>query len=167
MFKSKWNLALALLACALLLPATVTAKNQVTRPLKIQSDAIVTLNYSTFAVSITETGEASYLGRFSGEGTAFLDFDEDGIMFLHYFTDWTAANGDILHLEGAVYGVPGPDPAKALFTMQFWFIGGTGRFEGATGGFGDDSTVYSSDHVVNGSIATNSFSYRVTGNITY
>jgi hypothetical protein len=164
MLKSKWNIVLALVACVLFLPATLSAKNQVTRPLKVKSDAIVFIVPSSdsplgFKWEVTETGEATHLGRFSSLGTGTADYDEDGILYVHYFTDWTAANGDVLHLEGAVYG------KGQGFTMKFWIIGGSGRFVGATGSIGDGIEVYYAD--IDPITGAATWSYRVEGTITY
>ena len=172
MFKSKWNIVLVLAACALLLPATVSAKKPVERPLKIQSDATVVGTSDFSSIVVTETGEATHLGRFSSLGNATVSYyDPDtGEYTLHYFTDWTAANGDVLKLEGFVDSATGPDPNKTYFTMEFWCISGsTGRFVGATGGFGDGIEVYSGDSVYDPETetTTTTFSYRVTGTITY
>jgi len=132
--------------------------------MKIKSDAVVIVNPTLWTATVTEVGEETHLGRFTSEGSATAAFDDQGVFFLHYLTDWTAANGDILHLEGKVYGLP-----DGGFTMNFWVIGGTGRFEGATGGWGDDVTPYYSNVVVDPDtgLIINTFSYKITGTITY
>ncbi|MBN1291410.1 MAG: hypothetical protein JXB48_06180 [Candidatus Latescibacteria bacterium] len=159
MFKSKWNIVWVLAACTLLLATTADAKKQVTRPLKIQSDATVVYTSDT-TVMVTEKGEATHLGRFLSEG--FGDIYSDN-MKIHYLTDWIAANGDVLHWEGDVY-LLGIVDNKVYFTMKFWIVGGTGRFEGASGDFGDETEVLSGDINPDGSIT---FSYKTSGIITY
>ena len=69
-------------------------------------------------------GRATYLGRFTGA------FNEQGLLIL------TAANGDQLFASAAI--TPTSDPA--VLHVQGNYVGGTGRFDGASGAFSHDVT---------------------------
>ena len=72
----------------------------------------------------TITGHATQLGQFTGA------FNEQGVLIL------TAANGDQLWASAAI--TPTSDPA--VLHVEGSYVGGTGRFEGATGTFSHDVT---------------------------
>jgi hypothetical protein len=91
------------------------------------------------------SGEATHLGRFTFRATFCLDITDvldDGILtegesfpYFNGYGVFTAANGDELWLnvEGAI--LPSDDPEyTGEFFDPFVIIGGTGRFEGASGG---------------------------------
>jgi hypothetical protein len=146
MLKSRWNIALVLAACALLLPATLSAKKQVTRPFAIRGDVTVIL--APYYASAT--GVATHIGKYSSsaevQGKAIL----------------IAANGDELYWDETVSDVTYPEPGKMSFTMVFTITGGTGRFAGASGSFGPVTvTVDLSTYPVL------YFSYSASGTITY
>ena len=69
-------------------------------------------------------GQATYLGRFTAA------FNEQGLLVL------TAANGDELWASAAI--TPTSDPA--VLHVEGNYVGGTGRFEGASGAFSHDVT---------------------------
>lgn len=106
----------ALAICALALTAVGSAKNPVTRPMKC-------VGHLTFAINLTDGtwesqdwGTASHIGNFANPG-AGTDFALVG------GGTATAANGDQLFWVS-----PGA-------TWDAEWVGGTGRFEHATGGF--------------------------------
>jgi hypothetical protein len=67
-------------------------------------------------------GNAAHLGRFTAS------FNTQGVLIL------TAANGDELWAAGTL--VPTPDPV--VLHVDGTYVGGTGRFTGASGGFSHD-----------------------------
>jgi len=101
-------------------------------------------------------GEATHLGAFTTAMSFCVDPD------FYYFGvvgTFFAANGDELWIsieEGQV--IPNedlPDPYSYFFTDEFTFVGGTGRFIGATGGGTTNSFVeadLSTDHQWNGTL---------------
>ena len=85
-------------------------------------------------------GNATHLGEFTTRMTFCMNFDESGPEFAKYWGvdgAFIAANGDELWftVSGQVILYPeGHDPFYlAYFDDEFIFLGGTGRFEGATG----------------------------------
>lgn len=71
------------------------------------------------------TGHASHLGKFTAS------FNEQGLLVI------TAANGDELWAQPSAF-TPTSDPA--VLHVEGNFIGGTGRFKGASGAFSHDIT---------------------------
>lgn len=122
MFKSKWNIVLVLVACALLLPATVSAKIQAEQPFMIQGN--VTVTFDPYYASAT--GYATYIGKYSSSakvpGKAILIAENGDQLF------WDEESWDVV--------IPNPPPNTITFGMKFTITGGTGRFEGASGSFG-------------------------------
>ena len=154
MFKSKWNIVVAFVACALLLPATVSAKKQVERPFNIRGDVISVVNLADGSLNATVKGNATHLGQFSGTsvGNAFLGYEN---------AELTAANGDKLTWFATI--IPG-GPGEYL--IEVTFTGGTGRFASATGGC---STVITPniDASSKPGFWIITFSYSASGTITY
>ena len=71
----------------------------------------------------------------------------------------TAANGDTLKIEfSGVLDPPPPGSATAFDKPVFHFVGGTGRFAGASG---------SADALVVVNLATGAFEITMVGNIDY
>jgi len=155
MFKTKRNIILALVLCALLLPTTLIAKKQVERPFNIHGDVTVVISLLDGSFTGTETGEATHIGRYSSDGEGQFDLDNNGseIGIL------TAANGDKLFWTEEITGGT---------AIERIFTGGTGRFENASGGFSTAITPDVEFIDIDGVpylIVT--FSYRATGTITY
>jgi len=147
MFKLKWIMALAILTCVILLPATANAKDQQTRPFTIRGDVTVTSDFATYYYAWA-TGIATHIGNYAGDAPV------PGL---------TAANGDELYWTETVIG------DLSAFKMVFTIIGGTGRFKGASGSFSSDyvTPTVNADpsHPSGGLIIT--FSYSASGTITY
>jgi len=148
MFKSRWNIVLAFAACALLLPATVSAKKQVTRPFTIRGD--VTVTFVPYYASAT--GVATHIGQYSSESTPSIEFPSRATL--------TAANGDQLYWDENCYDLIWT-ATTLTFTMECTIDGGTGRFEGASGSFGP--VTVTADLTPTGC----TFSYSASGTITY
>lgn len=144
---------LAVLAIfALTLTTLAGDKNPVSRPVKLKADVafIVSLDPATLgeAVGISE-GEGSHVGKFVINTAGAFDFETgdfvgEGVM--------TAANGDLLYF-------------KMRSLEQVEFIGGTGRFENATGGYVIEPTTSIEQRTVGGQLIV-SFSYTGQGTIT-
>ena len=75
------------------------------------------------------TGRASHLGKFTAA------FNAQGVLVI------TAANGDQLFAQPS--GPPTPTPVPGVLHIEGTFVGGTGRFDGATGAFSHDITFVS------------------------
>ena len=93
-------------------------------------------------------GQGTHLGDF----TVTFEFCEDGFNYNNVRGVLTAANGDKLYVgsinqdEPAGTVIPFEHPFyEAYFQDPFYFIGGTGRFEGASGGGMTNSLVNSFD----------------------
>ena len=77
----------------------------------------------------TGSGTATYLGQWTVTGSVAYTPDSNGVLHSSGDATLTATNGDKLqvHIEGIL------DPVAAVDQGVFRFVGGTGRFEGATG----------------------------------
>ncbi len=151
MTKKKLTPIIALAVCAIALAAVASVKNPVTRPIKGVGyvTARVDLTTGTFLSGTPDTpnwGESTHTGRFSNEASGnFFTGAISGTV--------TAANGDKVFWEQT-----GPTSVR--------FTGGTGRFEGITGGF----TMVISDLVVTYPDANTmmiSETYHASGTATY
>lgn len=86
----------------------------------------------TYVVRIDATGTATLLGRFTEVSVVSLDvatFAGPEEMTL------TAANGDVITATGHAQGSPADDGLTLLSVETMTIVGGTGRFERATGAF--------------------------------
>jgi len=115
MFKRKLNIVLAFAVCAILLPMTMSAEDQVTRPFKAQSNATQVVNLMTGDWLFEEWGEGTHTGRYTNEGSGHPGYGS-GVL--------TAADGDQIFWDVTQVG---GNPPVVVFT------GGTGRFENASG----------------------------------
>ncbi len=120
MLRKKHTLVVTFAVCTVALVALVALgapQKSVERPFKIDGYLTATLNATTGAGIGVDWGEATHVGRYDNAMT--LQFvPPDGMIGSGTLT---AANGD-----------------KLFWTRVdhvFTFTGGTGRFEGATGGF--------------------------------
>jgi hypothetical protein len=157
MLKSKWSIALAFLACALFLATNVNAKNNpMARPFMIKGSGIVQM-LDGGKTLVTETGTATHLGKYTATGNGQFDSPIHGF---YEKSVYIAANGDELWLKGDAY-ILSFTATECIFTMDFEIIGGTGRFDGATGK--PDPVTVTGDV----SAAGITYSYITTGTITY
>jgi hypothetical protein len=148
--KSKAMAALAI--CALALTALGSAKNPVTRPVKGIGHAAIVVDLATRQAELTQWGQVTHLGRWtdSGEGIMAGTFD----YFVSGHGTTVAANGDTFDWE-----ITGPNSNR--------YTGGTGRFQGVTGGMTFTITS-ATDPVLNGDgTMTLEFTYDMVGEITY
>jgi len=80
----------------------------------------------------TRTGTANYLGKYTSVERGCLDFSFFPIVFAENVTlTFTAANGDELWYEAGESYFDFSNPPFMRGTFEF--VGGTGRFENATG----------------------------------
>ena len=77
----------------------------------------------------TGSGTATYLGQWTVAGNVAYTPDSNGVLHSSGEATLTAANGDTLKFQ--IDGIL--DPVAAVDQGLFHFVGGTGRFEGATG----------------------------------
>ena len=115
-----------------LLLGTIPA-SAVERPFALNGSGVVTLitNESGHLIGAIPTGSgtATHLGQWTVTGNVKYTPDNNGMLRSSGDATLTAANGDKLqvHIEGIL------DPVAAVDQGVFRFVGGTGRFEGATG----------------------------------
>jgi hypothetical protein len=104
--------------------------------------------------NVTGSGTATHLGLWTTVGSVRYTLDENGVLRSSGEATITAANGDKLEVvaEGAL--------DQATFTDHgiFRFVGGTGRFAGASG---------SADFVVTVNSLTGGFELTLVGRIDY
>ncbi len=142
-----------LLACALALPLNAKDKKQVTRPVKGIGHATVVVDLATREATISDWGQATHSGSWINCGEGLLD---------ETFTYWVSGGGTIVAANG--------DTSDYQFTGPFsiGYTGGTGRFQGVTGGMTFTITS-ASDPVFNEdyTMMTTQFTYEMDGEITY
>jgi len=102
----------------------------------------------------TGSGTATHLGQWTVTGTVHYIPDSDGVLHSSGAATLIAANGDKLNFE--IDGIL--DPVAAVDQGVFRFVGGTGRFEGASG---------TSNFVVSINPVTGGFELTVVGKINY
>ena len=125
-----YSVVVAVLAALTLSAPSMAAGKQV--PFKGRSSGVVTTVGIDPVAGLVHThaagqGQATHLGHFTQTGDTTVDLvtgNARGTWTL------TAANGDMLFLEMTAYGI---DPTHGVGT--FTVVGGTGRFEGATGSY--------------------------------
>jgi hypothetical protein len=113
---------ITLAACLLVRPAVASLDNPVTRPLiVVEGHLTIVVHPATGAYEFTDWGWATHTGLFTNSGSGVLNLatgeflSGSGVVF--------AANGDTLDW------IIGTTPNTVVYT------GGTGRFQGVTGGF--------------------------------
>ena len=89
------------------------------------------------------SGTATHLGQWTVAGTVTYTPDSNGVLHSGGEATITAANGDKLQVQ--IDGIL--DPVAAMDQGVFHIVGGTGRFEGATG---DSNSVVSINPVTGG-----------------
>ncbi len=152
MSKRRWMVALAIVLCALLPPTTLIAKKQVERPLRIQTRGVTDLIEGTAVM----TGVTTHGGRFTN--VAWLTGPDTAEGWL------TGANGDKVHWTAISIVTPPIAPPQTEYSVNLsvTIIGGTGQFEGASGGF---TATYTA--IVDWGAMTMTYSFVGTGTITY
>jgi hypothetical protein len=132
------------------------ATGAVDRPHKSKGTSVVAGDpFAEEGAPFSTTGTGTHLGKFTGTGTLFFSFQEDGMILGEGTQTFTAANGDTLETEFS--GLLDPETGAA--TVEFVINGGTGRFEDATGGFVADVQTVSQ--------VPPTFSFSVSGTISY
>jgi len=102
----------------------------------------------------TGSGTATHLGQWTVAGNVRYTPDADGVLHSSGDATLTAANGDklLIQIDGIL------DPVAAVDQGIFHFVGGTGRFEGASG---------DANFVVSINPLTGGFELTVVGKINY
>lgn len=140
----------------------IAAKGKKARPI---SNSIVTKQ--PFGEQATFTGNMTHLGKISGTvGTGVINIDfatRIGIFTTAPDIDYIfAANGDELWTQSTLTLLFNETFTGATYTGGFEIIGGTGRFEGATGNLAINDGVYFIDD--NG---VDTYTHTAQGLITY
>jgi hypothetical protein len=102
----------------------------------------------------TGSGTATHLGRWTVTGNVTYTPDNNGVLHSGGEATLTAANGDKLQFQ--IDGIL--DPIALVDQGVFHFVGGTGRFEGASG---------SANFLVSLNPVTGGFELTVVGKINY
>ena len=140
-----------------LLLATIPV-SAVERPFALSGTGVATLitDESGHLIGAVPTGSgtATHLGQWTVSGNVKYTPDSDGVLHSSGEATLTASNGDKLQFR--IDGIL--NPVTAVDQGTFYFIGGTGRFEGASG---------SANFVVNINPVTGGFDLTVVGKINY
>jgi len=154
--KRLFNIRSLMLTIAMLMGAIPVAA--VERPFSLNGNGVA--NFATDGAgnviggTATGSGTATHLGLWTVIGHIRFTPDENGIIRSSGTATFTAANGDKLEVE-----VDGQlDTATFTDHGVFRFVGGTGRFAGASG---------SADFVVVINPVTNGFELTLVGSINY
>jgi hypothetical protein len=147
---------LTLVACLLVLPAWASLKNPVTRPVKVDGHLTITVDPGTGAYTFTDLGTATHTGRYTNSGSA-------GAGGLDLVT------GEFLSGSGVVIAANGDTADWVIGTVPntVVYTGGTGRFEGVTGGFTATVTSENLLSVNPDGTVTVAITYTGSGTITY
>jgi len=141
-----------------MLAATTIPVSAVERPFALSGTGVVTLITNEAGMPIgaipTGSGTATHLGQWTVTGNPKYTLDNNGVLHSSGEAAITAANGDKLQVQ--IEGVL--DPIAGVDQGVFYFVGGTGRFEGASG---------SANFVVNINPITGGFELTVVGKINY
>jgi len=144
----------ALALCLLAQPAKASLDNPVTRPLKVlEGHLTITVDPLTGDYEFTDWGWATHTGRFTNSGSGVVNLATGE--FVAGTGVVIAANGDTLAW------MIGPTPNMVSYT------GGTGRFQGVTGGFLAVITSETLLSVNSDGTLTLAITYDGTGAITY
>ena len=140
-----------------LLLATIPV-SAVERPFALRGVGVATLitDEAGHLIGATPTGSgtATHLGQWTTTGTVKYTPDNNGVLHSSGEATLTAANGDKLYFQ--VDGIL--DPIAGVDQGVFYFVGGTGRFEGASG---------SANFVVTINPLTGGFELTAVGKINY
>ena len=130
----------------------------VERPFALHGSGVATLITDPSGLPIgavaTGSGTATHLGQWTVIGNPKYTPDANGVLHSSGEATLTAANGDKLQIQ--IDGIL--DPVAGVDQGVFYFLGGTGRFEGASG---------SANFVVNINPVTGGFDLTVVGRIDY
>jgi hypothetical protein len=130
----------------------------VERPFALNGTGVATLiiDESGHLIGATPTGSgtATHLGQWTVSGNVTYTPDNNGVLHSGGEATITAANGDKLQVK--IEGIL--DPVAAVDQGVFYFVGGTGRFEGASG---------SANFLVSINPVTGGFELTVVGKIDY
>jgi len=145
-----------MVVCGLFYATTASAAEPVERPLKMWCD-LGTMTYGPGPVAVLEaTGRGTHLGVSTSSGE-LVGITPENWLILE--VTHTSANGDQLFEEALI---------KPGFEWISTFTGGTGRFEGATGGY---KAVYTwrevDDSRIGEGIRVVTFGAEGSGTITY
>jgi len=140
-----------------MLLATIPA-SAIERPFALHGSGVATLITDELGRPVgaiaTGSGTATHLGQWTVVGNPKYTPDSDGVLHSSGEATITAANGDklIAKIDGIL------DPVAGVDQGVFYFIGGTGRFEGVSG---------SANFVVSINPLTGGFDLTVVGKIDY
>ena len=130
----------------------------VERPFAINGTGVATLitdeSGNPIGAIPTGSGTATHLGQWTVAGTVKYTPDNNGVLRSSGEATLTAANGDKLRFQ--VDGIL--DPIAGVDQGVFYFVGGTGRFEGASG---------SANFVVTLNPLTGGYELTAVGKINY
>lgn len=147
----------ALMLMTFLLLGTISA-SAVERPFALNGIGVATLvtDEAGHLIGATPTGSgtATHLGQWTVTGNVQYIPDSNGVLHSSGNATLTAANGDKLQIQ--IEGIL--DPVAGMDQGIFHFVGGTGRFEGATG---------DANFVVTINPLTGGFELTVVGKINY
>ena len=115
------------------------------------------------SADVSSTSNATHLGLCTTVGkvayTRANDPEHPGRLLSTGTGTITAANGDMVNIEfSGVLDPPAPGSTTGIDTPTFRFVGGTGRFAGASG---------TAEAVVIVNLATGAFEITMVGNIDY
>ena len=155
---------IALVASLLLGSLTVMA---IDRPFALNGKGVATFIFdgagNLIGGDVTTISNATHLGLCTTVGkvnyTPANDPEHPGRLLSAGSGTITAANGDVVHIEfNGVLDPPAPGSITGIDTPTFRFVGGTGRFAGASG---------TAEAVVVVNLATGAFEITMVGNIDY
>ncbi len=128
------------------------------RPFALSGTGVATLITNEAGMPIgaipTGSGTATHLGQWTVTGNVKYTPDANGVLHSSGDATITAANGDKVQIQ--IEGVL--DPVAGMDQGLFHIVGGTGRFEGATG---------DANFVVQLNPLTGGFDLTVVGKINY
>ena len=128
------------------------------RPFALSGSGVATLITNEAGMPIgnipTGSGTATHLGQWTVTGNVKYTPDANGVLHSSGDATITAANGDKVQIQ--IEGVL--DPVAGMDQGLFHIVGGTGRFEGATG---------DANFVVQLNPLTGGFDLTVVGKINY
>jgi hypothetical protein len=146
-----------LMLALLMLLGTIPA-SAVERPFALRGTGVATLitdgSGHLIGAIPTGSGTATHLGQWTVAGTVHYTPDNNGVLHSSGDATLTASDGDKLQIQ--IDGIL--DPMAGVDQGVFRFVGGTGRFEGATG---------ESNFVVSINPLTGGFELTVVGKINY
>ena len=146
-----------LMLVTFLLLGTIPA-SAIERPFALKGTGVATLiideNGHLVGATPTGSGTATHLGQWTVSGNVKYTPDSNGVLHSSGEATLTAANGDklLFQIDGIL------DPVAAVDQGVFHFVGGTGRFEGASG---------SANFLVTINPLTGGFELTVVGKINY